>query len=340
MKKIILLFTALSILFISCSKKSSGEKRNPSEKKLTVGFSIDTLAIERWQRDLDVFMATVKNLNADVVVQNAGNSVEEQKRQLTYLMNRNVDVIVILPKDAESLNEEIDRIHGKSIPVISYDRIIRGSKVDFYISVDSTKVGLLMGQQMKNISHAKNWICVLGPKEDYNMTMIQNGLNFSIKNSGFFISDTFYTDGWDYDKAKQKMVDVVTSGIIPDAVICGNDAIADAVISVLNYYYPDRHIPICGQDADIAACQNITRGFQDFTVYKPITLLAEKAAEYAVRIASGEKPSELDSTVVSVNNGTADIPSVLLEPEIVTRENIDRIIIDSGFHTHSEVYME
>ena len=226
---------SLIFLFISCNGKNQAvQKKKGENKSITVGFSIDTLAIERWQRDLDVFMAAVRDLDAQVIVQNAGNSVEEQKRQLTYLMDRNVDVIVILPKDAASLVEEIEKIRAKNIPVISYDRLILNTEIDLYVSVDSTKVGFLMGQQMKSVSGTKNWLCILGPKEDFNMTMIRNGLASSIKNHGPVISDMFFTQGWDYDLAKQKMIDVITSGQIPDAIICGNDAVADAVISTLH----------------------------------------------------------------------------------------------------------
>nr|WP_318716436.1 substrate-binding domain-containing protein [uncultured Treponema sp.] len=341
MKRKFLLIMSLIFLFISCNGKNQAvQKKKGENKSIAVGFSIDTLAIERWQRDLDVFMAAVRDLDAQVIVQNAGNSVEEQKRQLTYLMDRNVDVIVILPKDAASLVEEIEKIRAKNIPVISYDRLILNTEIDLYVSVDSTKVGFLMGQQMKSVSGTKNWLCILGPKEDFNMTMIRNGLASSIKNHGPVISDMFFTQGWDYDLAKQKMIDVITSGQIPDAIICGNDAVADAVISTLHVYYPNVHIPICGQDADIAACQNITRGYQDFTIYKPITLLAQKAAEYAVRIASGESGESIASDGKTIDNEKAKIPCVLLEPVVVDARNIDEVIIDSGFHTHSEVYMD
>lgn len=343
MKKKFLLFFVIffSLILSSCSRKQDSENiSRENVNEITIGFSIDTLAIERWQRDLDVFMATVRNLNANVIVQNAGNSVEEQKRQLMYLLERNVDVLVILPKDACSLKEEIEKIREKNIPVISYDRLIRDTKIDLYISVDSTKVGTLMGQTMKTVSGTKNWLCILGPKEDFNMTMILNGITSAIKNHGPVITDVFYTEGWDYDKAKKKMVDLITSNQIPDAIICGNDAVADAVISVLQVYYPNKHIPICGQDADIASCQNIIWGHQDFTIYKPITLLAEKAAEYAVRIGKGEKVESIADSNRTIDNGESKIPCILLEPKVVTKENIDAVIVDSGFHTHSEVYME
>ena len=130
----------------------------------------------------------------------------------------------------------------------------------------------------------------------------------------------------------------MTGNRLPDAIICGNDALAGSVIQARADYCPDRQVALCGQDADIAACQNIVRGLQDFTVYKPITSLAEQAADYAVLLARGEKVEDVVQSGKTINNGFGDIPVVWLEPKIVTKNNIDSVIVSSGFHTHSEIY--
>lgn len=345
MKKLFLIFAVLlAFVFAGCAKNKrtfSVQKQNSfvDEKKTTIGFSIDTLAIERWQRDLDVFMARARDFDADVIVQNAGNNVEVQKKQLMYLLDKNVDVIVVLAKVADSLKDEIEKIRAKNIPVIAYDRLILNTKIDLYITIDSGQVGVIMGKELQRIAPLRNWLCILGPQEDYNMKMLLRGLNGTIKNSLPIINEIFYTQDWNYDLSRQKMVDVITSGKIPGAIICGNDAVADSVISVLQAYYPDKHIPICGQDADIAACQNIVRGLQDFTVYKPIVELARTAAEISVRVARGEKIQSLPN-LKSIDNKFAEIPAILLKPVLVTKSNMDDVIIDSGFHTYGEVYME
>ncbi|MGN0728075.1 sugar ABC transporter substrate-binding protein [Treponema sp.] len=345
MKKIMLLALLPFILFSGC-KKSAGKKSvqpqkiSASEKKPLVGFSIDTLAIERWQRDMDIFMARARDCGADVIVQNAGNSVDAQKKQLMYLLDKNVDVVVVLPKVANSLGEEIEKIRAKNIPVIAYDRLILDTEIDLYITVDTEQVGVIMGTELQKIAPCRNWLCILGPQEDNNMSMLLKGLVSTIKNPMSVITEIFYTQGWNYDLSRQKMLDVITSGAVPDAVVCGNDAVADSVITVLRTYCPNRHIPICGQDADIVACQNIVRRLQDFTVYKPIVELAETAAEISVKAARGENLQPFLRELKTINNGTAKIPSVLLAPSLVKKDNIDDVIISSGFHTYGEVYME
>ena len=336
-----------SVLFgtTACTKTKAAsdqtvrKETENSKHRLVIGFSIDTLALERWQRDLDVFMNTAKELGADVIVQNAGNSVEEQNRQLLYLADRKVDVVVVLPENAEALTETIEKIRSKNIPVISYDRLARNANINMYITVNSEQVGELMAQGMLNRASGRKWFCILGPNEDYNTTLIQAGIQKTIRNTNIQIAHTFYTPGWNYDLSNQDMVNLLASGNIPDAIICGNDAVAESVIQALTTYYPDHHIPICGQDADIAACQNIVHGQQDFTIYKPITKLAETAAQYAVQLAQGKSPQELTGKA-TINNGFADIPVVWLTPQIVDKSNIDEVVINSGFHTKGEVYRD
>ena len=336
-----------AILFLAgaCNKTetvTSGKSSMEVEPKKgpVIGFSIDTLAIERWQRDLDVFMGEAKELGADVIVQNAGNSVEEQNRQLLYLAGRNVDVIVIVAKDGLLLADTIEKILAKNIPVISYDRLILNAPINLYITIDSEQVGYLMGRGMLGKTTLKKWCCILGPQEDYNMAMITKGLEKSIENTGVLIDRTYYVDGWNYDISHQLMVKMITDDAVPNVVVCGNDAVADSVILALKTYRPGKHVFICGQDADIAACQNIVHGLQDFTIYKPITDLAKKAAQYAVLLANDKSLDEGPEKLTTIDNGYAQIPALMLEPELVDQSNIDRIVIESGFHTKGEVYRD
>lgn len=342
LKKLIIIFFSSCIFFTGCSVKKENSRpdagtKKENTKKTTIGFSIDTLAIERWQRDLDVFMATCRELGADVIVQNAGNSVEEQNRQLMYLLERDVQAVIVVPKEADSIVESVEKIRKQNIPVISYDRLTLEADISLYITIDSQRVGEIMAEKMKTITASKNYAYILGPKEDFNMTMILKGLKKTLKDPEYFSGEVFYTNGWNYDLSKQRITELIAKSEIPDAIICGNDAVADSVIEVLNLYYPGLHIPICGQDADIAACQNIVRGRQDFTVYKPINELAQKAAEISVSLARGKKTEDLGYSRV-INNGYAEIPAIMIEPCLVDAENIDTVIIQSGFHTQGEVY--
>ena len=177
MKKLFksLILLTLCLLSFACKKQKQPaiEKTSTSSPKnsITIGFSIDTLAIERWQRDMDIFINKAKELGDDVIVQNSGNSIEEQNRQLMYLMDR-TDAIVVLPKDAASITDSVQKIRAKGIPVISYDRLTLNADINLYMTIDSEKVGEYMASQMMRHTTGTNWYCILGPKEDFNMTLI------------------------------------------------------------------------------------------------------------------------------------------------------------------------
>ena len=339
--------TVILTTAISCKKQDTSTTARPakatttsSARPLTIGFSIDTLAIERWQRDMDVFINKAKEMGADVIVQNSGNSIEEQNRQLMYLLERNVDAVVVLPKDASSITDSVQKLRSKGIPVISYDRLALNADISLYLTIDSEKVGEQMAQEMLRRAQGDNWYCILGPEEDYNMTLIMEGIDRIIRRSSVHINHTFYTDGWNYDLSYQEMVRILKSDTFPDAIICGNDAVAASVIDAINRYYPDTHIPVSGQDADISACQYIVQGKQDFTIYKPIIQLAEVAAECAVKLARHEEISENRFRIRPINNGYGDIPTIWLEPGYVDKYNLDKVIIESGFHSAASVYKD
>ena len=262
-KAFILILCLTLTLFASCKKtESKAAIRQPTPqpvRPVTVGFSIDTLAIERWQRDLDVFINKVKEMGADVIVQNAGNNIEEQNRQLMYLLERNVDCVVVLPKEADTISESVAKLRARGIPVISYDRLALNADVNLYLTIDSEKVGEQMAQEMLRRTKGQNWYCILGPAEDYNMTLIMDGVTRILRTTSVHINHIFYTDGWNYDLSYQEMVRILKNDTFPDAIICGNDAVAASVIQAINRYYPDTVIPVCGQDADISACQYIVQ---------------------------------------------------------------------------------
>lgn len=336
-------FVIICISFLmSCAKKNGNgnpkKKIEDTQKTVRIGFSIDTLAIERWQRDLDVFMNKAKELGAQVIVQNAGNSVDEQKRQLIYLSESDVDVIVVVAKKADSLSDTIAKIRGKNIPVISYDRLMLNTELDMYISINSKSVGSLMAKGFKERTSSRNWTCILGPEEDFNMHLIMDGIQEVIQGTSYKIDKIFYTEGWNYDFSYQHMTNLIASGKIPDAIICGNDAVASSVVQALDDYSQDKKVHICGQDADISACQYIVEGKQDFTVYKPITQLAELAAEYAVSFGSGKDVASITSGLPTINNGVQIVPVLWLEPVLVDKNNLDSIVIESGFHSNGEIY--
>ena len=342
--KLAAFFVSCLVLFAGCSKKEINKSAESQDKKnLTIGFSIDSFVIERWRRDCDIFIAAAKEYGASVIVQNAGNSIDEQIKQIKYLIDQNIDVLVIVPKNASSLTDVIQKAHAKNIPVISYDRLILDAPIDLYVTIDTKKVGTLMAEELCKIKPKGNWFCIYGADEDYNMQMLKEGVLSAVKlinaraHNDIKIDMEYFTAGWNYDLSYKKMNEMLEANRIPEAVICGNDAIAENILRALSEHRIN-NVAVSGQDADIAACQRIVENKQTITVYKTITQLAKSAAECACILARGKPKISIITGNSTINNGYGEVPVLWLDPQVVTKENIEDVIIKNGFHTREEVY--
>ena len=287
------------------------------EDKLQIGLSFDSFVIERWLRDRDMFVSTAQSLGAEVNVQVAGGVVEEQISQIEYFIKKNMDVIVVIPIDGDALYDVVKEAKDKGIYVICYDRIVGNINADLYITIDNEKVGTLMGEAlMQACPDGGNIFAINGSPTDKNVDEVVRGFNKALEGSNLNVVYTGYCDNWLAELAGNHVNKglEVTRDIV--GVMCGND--------------------------DLAACQRIVEGTQEMTVYKPIEQEANTAAEFAVALGNGEditSGSGEYKAEETFNDGTYEIPYYKIDPIAVTAENMDEVIIDGGFHTREDVYL-
>ena len=337
-------FTAIiisALLLLSSCTAAAGETSSDAsqgEDQIEIGMSFDSFVIERWQRDRDVFVSTAKELGATVNVQNANGDIEKQKEQIEYFINKGVDVIVIVCIDSESLREQVEKAKNAGIKIIAYDRLITDSNVDLYITFDNYMVGQLMAEAfLRNGIQGGKVLMLEGSPLDNNVPMVRKGFLGVCEERSMTIADAINCDGWRAELAADYVYeneDIVSS---VDAIMCGNDNIAGQVIRALSEKRLAGNVPIVGQDADLEACQRIVEGTQTMTVYKPVEKLAKRAAECAISLAKGEELTGDD--VTTIFDGSYDISYIGLEPVAVTKDNIDEVIINSGFHLKEDVYL-
>ncbi len=328
------------VLTAGCGEAEvSGETVSEAEtESITIGVSFDSFIIERWQRDRDIFVQTAKDLGAEVNVQNANGDIEEQKNQIKYLIDKGVNVIVVVCIDSDSLSDVVKEAKDAGIKVIAYDRLINNADVDLYVSFDNEMVGTLMGRSLisKGVGGGKV-IMVGGSVQDNNVHLVEGGFEKVMKDNHVEVIGTTHCDGWRAELASDYLYnnqDLLTEC---DAIMCGNDNIASQVVNVLAVQRLAGDILVTGQDADLEACQRIVEGTQVMTVYKPVEKLARCAAECAVMMAEDKEITGYD--VLSMDNGYKEVPYVSIEPVMVTKDNMDETIISSGFHTRDEVYL-
>ncbi|WP_335872311.1 D-xylose ABC transporter substrate-binding protein [Bacillus sp. 2205SS5-2] len=309
------------------------------EEKIKIGFSMDTLEEERWLRDRDLFKEAVNQLGAEVKILAAYGDDALQLTQAETLINDGVDLLVIVPHNAEATAAIVHKAHLAGIKVVSYDRLIKNADIDLYISFDNEKVGELQATAITDLVPKGKYVYIGGAETDNNAHLFKKGvfnvLQPFINNGNISIVYDQWAENWTPTSAYQNMKAALQANNNQiDAVIAANDATAGGVIQALEEQGLSGKIPVAGQDAELTAVQRIVAGTQSMTVYKPINTLAEKAAELAVKMAKGEHIS----TERTVNNGKIQAPSVLLAPIAVDQYNLKQTIIQDGYHTWDEVY--
>ncbi len=310
-------------------KKTSKEGGGGASGTAGAGGSIALLLPEsqttRYESaDRPFFEAKFKQLcpNVDIVYSNANQVAADQQQQAEAAIARGVKVLVLDPVDGDAAGAIVKSAKAKNIPVISYDRLIKGgANPDYYVSFDNERVGKLQAQalleKLTSSGNAKPKITMInGSPTDNNATLFKNGAH-SVFDGKVDIVKEDAAANWKPEEAQQLMEQFIAAvgkdGF--DGAYCANDGTAGGAIAAMKAAGIDpKTRPICGQDAELAAVQRILSGEQYLTVYKAIQPEAEKTAELACALFKGEKPAA-DS---KVNNGTIDVPSVLLTPIAVT----------------------
>jgi D-xylose transport system substrate-binding protein len=296
-------------------------------------------------QDRPNFEAKVKELcpDCDIIYSNADQDAAKQQQQAEAAITKGAEVLVLDPVDAASAATTVNRAKQSQIPVISYDRLVLEADLDYYISFDNEKVGQLQGESLVSKLQedgAKGDIVMInGAPTDPNAKQFKDGAHSVIDESPFNVGKEYDTPDWSPDKAQQEMEQAITAlgkdGFV--GVYAANDGTGGGAIAAMKSAGIDpKTRPTTGQDAELAAIQRILVDEQYMTVYKAIKPEAETAAELAVALVRGEEPPA-DMVTDQVDNGTEEVPSILLEPVAVTKDNIDDTIVKDEFWSVDEI---
>ncbi|GER21884.1 solute-binding protein [Zafaria cholistanensis] len=286
--------------------------------------------------DRPMFEEKLKSLgNYEVVYSNADQDAAKQQQQAESALAAGIKVLVLDPVDAASAGGIVSSAAAQDVPVISYDRLIAGGGLGYYVSFDNEKVGMLQGsalvEELASRGKADGRILMInGSPTDSNAAQFKKGAHSAIDASDVRVIGEFDTPDWSPDKAQSWAEGQISQhGGDIDGVYAANDGTAGGAVAALKAANADPWPVVTGQDAELSAIQRIVAGDQFMTVYKAIKPEAERAAVVADQLARGEAPQG-DTTV----EGT---PSTLLEPVVVTRENIMDTVVADGFWTVDQI---
>jgi D-xylose transport system substrate-binding protein len=331
----------LSLLLAGCESKPAANAGPPAAKKIRIGFAMDALKQERWQKDRDLFLAKAAELGAEVLLQTADGNDDAQMKQVESLLTQGIDVLVIVPHNAEIAGAMVEMAKKQNVPVISYDRLVRNSAPDLYVSFDNERVGELQAKYLFEKMPKGNYALIGGAPTDNNATLLRKGqmniLQAAIDRGDVKVVADQWAKEWLVEEALKHAENALTqNGNKIDAFVVSNDGTAGGVIEALNSQGLAGKVLVSGQDAELAALQRIIKGTQTMTVYKPISRLAPAAVEAAIALAK-KQPT---GATRSVNNGRIDVPSILIEPIPVDRNNLEETVVKDGFQSREKIFKD
>lgn len=333
---------ALSVAIGLALGRGASSGPTDAARPVVIGLALDSLQEARWQSDRDMFVARAKELGAEVLVLAANGDDAVQIGDIEKLITNQVSVLVVVPHDGVAMARAVRLAHDARIPLLAYDRLIRDSDLDLYVSFDNVKVGEQQARYL--IDHLPTpgkgrIIRVYGGRTDNNASLVKEGQDRALapylERGDITVLHEDWAENWTPENAKKIVNAAITAhGRQFDAVLSSNDGMAGGVVQALTEEGLAGKVLVTGQDADVVALQRIAAGTQAMTIYKPLRTLARGAAELAVRL--GQR--RVVTAAQTVNNGAVDVPSTLFPVVTVTKENILSTVVADGLATYDDVY--
>lgn len=331
-----------------------------------IGVSMPTQSSTRWISDGENIKAAMEAEGFDVDLQYAEDDIPTQVAQIEAMLTKGAKALIIAAIDGTQLTDVLQAAKDSGIPVIAYDRLITGTEnVDYYATFDNFKVGvqqatsLLVGMGVyateestsadgANAAGPLNVELFAGSLDDNNAYFFFNGAmsvlqplidsGVLVVKSGQTTIEQAATLRWDGATAQKRMEDLLVgtySGVTVDGVLSPYDGISRGIIAALTDAGYSTLPTISGQDAEVLSVKSIIAGEQYSTIFKDTRELAGVAAGMAVALLNGETPVTNDTS--TYDNGVKVVPSFLLTPYIVTVDNYQEVLVDSGYIAEADL---
>jgi len=298
---------------------------------------------ERWIKDQLTMLGEAKKRGIEFLVQVSEDDAARQETQCDDLISQGIDVLILAPVNGQAAGSIVAKAVKAGVKVISYERLVMASPDDYvYVGFDGLFAGGLQGDFLARRAPKGNYLVVTGPQTDNNAKLFREGALKYIQplvNKGDVkvVLDEF-AEKWKPEEGQRLCEKALAQagGTIAAAYVA-TDGLAGGCIDALEAHGLAGKVPVTGQDAELAAAVRIVGGTQSMTIFKDTRLLAIKAVEVAEQLAR-KKP--VDTRGKAIQNGVRKVPAVLLTGKLVTRANLDQVVIDSGYLKREAVYRQ
>ncbi|MFD5277150.1 substrate-binding domain-containing protein [Pseudarthrobacter sp. NPDC092424] len=338
---------ALALTGCGRSESTGGSTEGASgfPQDSAIGVALPQKTSENWVLAEKLFNDGLNGAGFKADVQFANGGVSEQQSQISAMVTKGAKVIIVGAIDGSQLGTQLKQAKDAGATVIAYDRLLLNTEnVDYYVAYDNFKVGELQGQALleglkaKKPSGPYNIELFAGSPDDANAKVFFDGAMSVLQPkiddgtlkvlSGQTKFEQAVTQGWKAENA-QRRADTLLTGSYGsaslDGVLSPNDTLARAVLTAVKG--AGKPLPVVtGQDSEVESVKSIMAGEQYSTINKDTRKLVEHAITMVKDLQAGKKPEINDDK--SYENGVKTVPAYLLEPVIVTKENVKTAYTD------------
>lgn len=356
--------SVLALSLAGCAGDRTGNSGGDAQESGgIIGVAMPTQQSERWIADGNNVKAQLEELGYQVDLQYANDDIPTQVSQIENMITSGANALIVASIDGTTLTDALQQAADAGIPVIAYDRLINGTEnVDYYTTFDNFQVGvqqatsLLTGLGVLDAEGNEtgatgpfNVELFAGSPDDNNATFFWNGAMATLQpylDSGVLTVPSGQTEfgqaailRWLPETAQERMENILTviGDTKLDGVLSPYDGLSIGIISALTSggYAADALPIVTGQDAEVGSIKSIIAGEQYSTIFKDTRELAKQAVTMIDNIRKGEEVEVNDTE--TYDNGVKVVPSYLLESTIVTKDNYETVLVDSGYYTADDL---
>ncbi|PWD99812.1 substrate-binding domain-containing protein [Marinilabilia rubra] len=317
MRTILLPFILLLVL--SACNIDSGTKK--------VGFLVTSFEVERFRKEADYFKAKMAEYGYEVILKDCDENHALQYERAKEMLAEEIDILIVIPVNIKTAGNIVDLAVNQDVPVVAYNRMIMDADIEMLIYSDNEFIGEVMTRSVLNKMDGGNLAVLAGDRMDPNAVEQKEAMDKMIsqhkKAKNINVVYDTYIEDWNNEIAAIEFQQIAKVYEV-NGIIAGNDAMANAIIDIIQQRNPDYPVYVSGQDGDQIALENIANGFQVATVYHPYDKLAGKAAEIVRDILENKNTEEHISG--KVFNGLKEVPVARIRSEVITRENVESYI--------------
>lgn len=316
---------------------AASDGANDSDGKIKIGYAMRTIQEERWQRDKEYVEKWAKEAGVELIVQVANGDSSTQISQIENLATQDIDVLMVVPVDTNALSNTLNKVHEQGIKILAYDEQVEAWN-DAMVGYDSFEIGRQIAGYVAELKKPGNYIFLYGDASSGES--VQNMVggfhdvfdDFLSQDGNKLVMEQYCKD-WAASEGMAYVENALSvTGNDITGVICMNDGIASGAIQALDAQGLTAYVT--GQDAELTAIKRIMEGKQTSTLYKDSAVLSKAAIDTAIKLAKGE---EITSDKKCTWGGNTEAPFIVVDAVVVTKDNIQDVIIDGGVYTEEEI---